>query len=244
MKWLLLSVCILWCAGAYASPEHMGRVRIVVVPVFNGKELKIGNDRYVDANGDSMNITEFRFYLSHFCIGENVYDNVPAGYHLVDAADTATTVFIINNVTSGVYNELQFAIGVDSALNVAGALSGDLDPVRGMYWAWNTGYIMAKLEGHSKACKTLHHEFQFHIGGYLPPYSAERKINLPLPQQLIVKDGEVTTIILQADVAAWFNGKTVIDLAKVNDVVTPSAQSMAIADNYTQMFSVVKVVAP
>ena len=37
-------------------------------------------------------------------------------------------------------------LGVDSLRNVTGVQTGALDPAMDMYWTWNTGYVMAKLE--------------------------------------------------------------------------------------------------
>jgi hypothetical protein len=57
-------------------------------------------------------------------------------------------------------------------------MAGDLDPIKGMYWAWQSGYINMKIEGKSSSCRTRKNEFQFHIGGYLSPYYAMRKVAL------------------------------------------------------------------
>ena len=38
-------------------------------------------------------------------------------------------------------------LGVDSVLNYNGVHEGALDPINGMYWTWQTGYIHCKLEG-------------------------------------------------------------------------------------------------
>ena len=54
----------------------------------------------------------------------------------------------------GDYTELQFLLGVDSLHNVSGAQTDDLDPAKDMFWTWNSGYVMAKMEGNSPAVKT------------------------------------------------------------------------------------------
>ncbi|MDN3675869.1 hypothetical protein QWY90_00740 [Flavobacterium paronense] len=55
-------------------------------------------------------------------------------------------------------------------------MDGDLDPTKGMYWAWQSGYINIKIEGKSTSCKTRNNEFQFHIGGYREPNYMMRKV--------------------------------------------------------------------
>ena len=87
---------------------------------------------------------------------------------------------------------ISFCIGIDSLASVSGALSGDLDPSNGMYWAWQSGYINMKIEGTSSSCKTRKNSFNFHIGGYLKPYNAIKKIEIPINkiQNQIIDDLE------------------------------------------------------
>lgn len=242
MKWLILFWSFIAGGVSYAQPKTVaGKLWVTVVPMFNEKKLQLENTRYVNGNGDSLYIDAFRCYLSQFKIGSTIDESIPGGYHLVDASEPASHTFYIKNITPGTYDSLQFIIGVDSFANVAGGLGGDLDPAKGMYWAWNTGYIMAKLEGHAQVCKTLHHEFQFHIGGYLPPYNAARNVTLHLQTPLIIMDGSTSSVTIQANVATWFDGATHVNLAQTNDVVMPCAASVAIANNYAHMFSIQSV---
>jgi hypothetical protein len=45
------------------------------------------------------------------------------------------------------FDAIQFNLGLDSLTNVSGALGGDLDPTKGMYWTWQNGYVNFKLQG-------------------------------------------------------------------------------------------------
>ena len=76
------------------------------------------------------------------------------------------------------YDQLAFDIGIDSITNVSGAMGGDLDPTKGMYWTWQSGYINFKLEGTSPDCPARKNEFQFHLGGYAYPNASVQKIAL------------------------------------------------------------------
>ena len=124
---------------------------------------------------------------------------------------------------------LTFNIGVDSLANVSGAMSGDLDPIKGMYWAWNTGYINAKIEGKSSSCHTRKNVFEFHIGGHLPPFQTMRKV------KLLAKDTESTVFTIETDVRQWFSK---IKLNEMNSVLLPNKTAMMMADNYAQMFKI------
>lgn len=56
-------------------------------------------------------------------------------------------------------------LGVDSNLNALGVHRGDLDPLQGMYWSWQSGYIHFKLEGEWEQDGKMQ-PFVFHIGGF------------------------------------------------------------------------------
>jgi len=104
-----------------------------------------------------------------------------------------------------------------------------------MYWAWNTGYINAKLTGHSTACKTLHQEFGFHIGGYLSPYQTARKVVIRIPA-LRVKTNAQQTLTLTYDLGNWF---TKTDLSQTNTISTPGKAAVEMADQYKDMFQLI-----
>ena len=213
-----------------------GDLSIIIHPVFNGKPLLLNEGQYITGTGDTITIEEFRFYMSHpRMINQEYVYHEEKSYHLPDASDSLSLHFVINRIPSGHYSSFDFMIGVDSMASVSGAMDGALDPTLGMYWAWNTGYINAKLTGHSPVCKTLHHAFEFHIGGYLPPYQTIRKVSLPV--DLNISSGKTSSLDIDADVAVWFRN---IRLFALNNVVIPSKEAMKIADNYMEMFSVSK----
>ena len=205
-----------------------------IIPTFNGIPLKL-NQPYVNEHGDTLSIDLFRFYMTNISLAGN-HNPQNINSHLYDLADSNTHSFILKGLPSGRYTSIQFTLGVDSIANTNGANDGDLDPVNGMYWAWNSGYIMAKLEGHSKVCKTLHHAFEFHIGGYLPPYNTARPIALKLPLSFVLGKPGIPCITLKVDVATWFTGN--LDLSKVNDIVIPGNDASLMADKYAKMFSI------
>ena len=212
-----------------------GAVVIKIQPVFRGKPLLLGDKTYVTENGDPLTIEEFKFYLSNVSMtGSSRLFFETKSAHLINAADSNALLFRNEDVPAGVYSTLGLNIGIDSATNMAGALSGDLDPTLGMYWAWNTGYINAKLTGHSPMCQAAHNKFEFHIGGYLEPYNTIKKVTLKL-NEVRVENGGTTTITLFADAAAWLKG---LHLVSMNNVVTPSKEALRIAENYAGMLEV------
>jgi hypothetical protein len=221
---------VIFLSWNFASGQQL---EIQVLTEFNGEPLQMEAKKYVNASGDSLSIESFRFYLSNFVLySQGKKFPVKNSYFLVDASAEASKKINLQKSFAGKTDSISFCIGVDSAMSVAGALDGALDPTLGMYWAWNTGYINAKLEGKSPSCKTLHHAYEFHIGGYLRPYNALRKITLACADGNVLK--------LRADAAQWMNGREKVSLSKLNSVVMPCKNAMMIADNYQQMFSVIK----
>jgi hypothetical protein len=219
------------------SPKDTDKIEIDIRATFNGNTLIPGNKAYVNAHGDTFYIDAFRFYISNISFIGNRNVTV-TNVHLFEVADTNSYSFLLKNIPPDVYNSIQFVVGVDSIANTSGANEGDLDPTKGMYWAWNSGYIMAKLEGHSRVCKTLHNAFEFHIGGYLPPNNAARIVTLKIPDYFQMGRPSLPTITLNADLSAWFRD---IDLAKVNSILTPGKEAMIMADNYAKMFTIESV---
>lgn len=123
---------------------------------------------------------------------------------------------------------LTFAIGIDSTASVSGALSGVLDPSKGMYWAWQSGYINMKMEGKSNSCKTRNNRFQFHVGGYLQPYCAWRTVELH-PKV------SGTSLPIAVDLAELFSK---IALSETNSIMIPGKRAIEMAEQSTKMFQV------
>jgi hypothetical protein len=148
-------------------------------------EAKIGDTFYPFQQHDSLQLEEVKFYLSGIELWNN-NQQVWAesnSFHLIDAEQPTSMNIRLQTPSSLVYNQLKFVLGIDSVTNVSGAMGGDLDPTKGMYWTWQSGYVNMKLEGVSNRCSTRGNRFQFHIGGYQYPYETIQQITLPVQQQ-------------------------------------------------------------
>ncbi|MBC7651565.1 MAG: hypothetical protein H7101_07440, partial [Deinococcales bacterium] len=121
---------------------------------------KVGNDllqlgaTYKNSFGEDMLINKCKYYISKIVLidSDDKYYVFPNDYYLIDEADSATKKFTITTIAKRI-NAIQFLIGVDSIKNVSGVQTGALDPINGMFWTWNSGYVFAKLEGVSSAAK-------------------------------------------------------------------------------------------
>lgn len=104
-------------------------------------------------------------------------------------------------------NSCRFQVSIDSATNSAGALGGDLDPTKGMYWTWQNGYINFKLEGKTSKSTARNHSFEFHIGGYASPFATiqtitfntkweEVQIHIDIDIEKLIKELDFSLLIM------------------------------------------------
>nr|WP_294858819.1 MbnP family protein [uncultured Fluviicola sp.] len=142
-----------------------------------GEQL-VGLNRAASLNERSFQLEQARFYLSKFEFYQNdqlvAVDPVEA--YLVDFEIDSTRKIIFPAIQSAQIDEIRFLLGIDSITNTSGAMNGALDPMYGMYWSWQSGYINCKLEG---TFLTPEREaFQLHLGGYASPFSGAQRIVL------------------------------------------------------------------
>lgn len=200
--------------------------------------LALNTQSYTNAQGASLTFTKFNYYISNIKLNNNsggsfAEDN---SYHLVQQEDASSLQFNISSIPAGTYTSMSFMIGVDSAHNVSGAQTGALDPANGMFWSWNTGYIMAKMEGTSPQSTANDNSFIFHIGGFSGANSGIRNVTLNFPTPLVITKDKTSTAYLHADALAWFS-PNVIDVATLHFIMSVNADSKKIADNYANMFA-------
>lgn len=200
---------------------------------------------YSLADGQQLKVDRLRYYLSNFRLhGSDGQwtsaarsDTDARGYYLVDAADPASQKFVLDGLKAGRYDAIEFLVGVDTARNHQGAQTGALDPVHGMFWTWNTGYIFFKLEGQSPQSKASGESVTYHIGG-TQPTSLARTIYLPLGEKpLRLEKGLSGTVHLHFDLAALFAASPPLSLAEHNNIMDPK-DGVVIADRYATAFRV------
>ena len=228
------------------SPVGGNTLRISLKNMVGTDSMILGNSplRYQNAAGDSFSIRMYKYYISNIKLTDNNGNqwSEPNSYHFIDAAFPNTNTFDISNVPAGTYVSMTFLIGVDSARNVSGSQTGALDPVNGMFWTWSSGYIMAKLEGKAPNSPAAGDNIVLHIGGFSGANSGLRWATPSFgTSQAVVTSTTGAHINLKSDALRWFTGSTNISFATVNNVMSPSANSVAIANNYTNMFSVLSI---
>ncbi|HTF05805.1 MAG TPA: MbnP family protein [Bacteroidia bacterium] len=225
------------------TPAGTGSLRVNVVPMFGDSLMELNTEAYVTTNNDTITFSRYKFYISNVVLtddGGNTY-SVPESYFLIDASNTASQTITLNDVPSEHYTSMSFLIGVDSTRNVSGAQTGALDPANGMFWTWSSGYIMAKMEGTSPQSSEQFHAVTYHIGGFSGANSGLRTVTIPLTTSANVSSTVSPLVTLKSDAREWFESPGTLSITTDAYTMMPGPLSVMIADNYSNMFTLVSV---
>ncbi|MEP6583394.1 MAG: MbnP family protein [Ginsengibacter sp.] len=218
-------------------------VKITFINTLGHSNIVLNDSMYTNPFGENYSISKLRYYVSNVKLNSSLTSfKEENSYHLIDESEEASQSFNFN-IPAGNYNSLQFLLGVDSLHNVSGAQTDDLDPTKDMFWTWNTGYVMAKMEGNSPSSKLVNNKYEYHIGGYAGPYSVIKTIQLGLDKSAEFTAGKTVTIIIGADINAWWKGANDIKITDHANITSPGKLALAISDNYAKMFSIEKIIS-
>lgn len=223
-------VVLLCLLTFYAPGSNAAELLLVFHPQYKGHAVTI-TDSSFRFREDSLEVETFRWYISHVSLshkGVAVWSE-PSSIHLLDAANDYSLKIALRIPDSLLYDALHLELGVDSQTNVSGALEGDLDPVKGMYWAWQSGYINLKLEGKSPHSGSKNRQFQLHLGGYLPPNQTLQRMDLP------VRAGAAIHILIAVE--HFLNA---IDLNSRHHVMSPGPAAKDLSEKAARMFRVLE----
>jgi hypothetical protein len=215
--------------------DHNLILKFRPIATYDTATIELGKT-YTNYFKEQYTPTAFKFYIHNFEVSNTdsgrVFKLANDKYYLVDFSDSTTTEIKIS-ISPDVYNRIAFTVGVDSARNVSGAQTGALDPANGMFWTWNTGYIMAKLEGTSPKGR-----FEYHIGGFSGPDNVIKRVErlFPYPTNLEMKAGKESTIFITCDANAWFFNPWDIKIAEHPVINSPGILATQVAENYSKMF--------
>ncbi len=226
----LIFVCFFANAFDVLKAQTVNNYRLFFHPTFNGRALHLEDSFYKISSTDSIRFNQCRFYISGIQLFNNkrlVYKEEQS-FHLVDAAEDASMRLMLTAPKDISFNQIKFNIGIDSTTNVSGAMGGDLDPTKGMYWTWQSGYINVKLEGQSNLCKTRNNEFEFHLGGYAP---------YPTCQSIVLDVKQKENILIEVDISKFISS---INLAEQHHLMTPGKEAAVLSEKFIKAFSIVQ----
>ncbi|MFN4082439.1 MAG: MbnP family protein [Bacteroidia bacterium] len=181
---------------------------------------------------DSMKFTMLRYYVSNIKLKKtdgNWYE-IPESYYLVDASINKGNELQINDIPDGDYTNIKFTMGVDSIRNVSGVQTGALAPSNGMFWDWNTGYIMIKAEGESP--QSADGTFAFHLGGFSGEFNVVRELSMDFKGAILSIKKDASPVIhllvnparFRHTLGSLSNGSTKVHM--------PGASAKTMADDF------------
>lgn len=199
-------------------------INITFQPSISNEFIEL-NAIYSLTDSSKMEITTCRFYVSNFTFySNNKLVSEQKGAFLIDSEnpESLQLSFPISGVDS-----VRFNLGIDSSTNVAGILDGDLDPIKGMYWTWNSGYINSKIEGTFIKTNGTKIQFEYHLGGYLPPY--------PTLQALTFKCEKSESILVKLDLSQFISS---LEIEQCNNVMIPGPKAVELSKLLTKCFKI------
>ena len=215
-------------------------LRLKFVPKANGENL-VQAKSYLNPLGEDFSVTNFKIFVGNISLLQDGVVKVAKKeneYFLLDAFNPSTLT-IATPLNGNRFTDIGFQIGIDSIFNVSGAQTGALDPATGMFWTWNTGYIMAKLEGNSSYSSEINDAIVYHIGGFKSGENAIRQVVLQLPgqQSWTLEKTSTTEVTIEMNLDKWFSADHNLFIGAQSAVMTPGALSLQYADNYAKMFT-------
>lgn len=217
-------------------------IELNFIHTVNKKPLILADSTYTNSYQENFIITSLYYYISNITMykqGKIVYKH--KGYYLVNQAiDSSKKIAFelpINN-----YDSIAFMIGVDSIKNISGAQKNALDPLHGMFWTWNNGYIMQKIEGTSTKSNLVNNKIEYHLGGFKYPYSIAIPTIFKAPNQSINIQANTTTLVhFNVAIDKFWKGETPNSIAFIPICSTTGALATQLSKNFTGMFSCTKI---
>lgn len=225
----ILLIIGLWAVASLsvlAGDKNGQSVAIVFRPLYKGKVLADTSGRSLFVSGDTFSIDQIRFYCSDITLldGTKVVWQDKTKCHLIDAGNAATLKIELSGADRKYFTSVRFNLGIDSITSVSGVLGGDLDPAKGMYWAWQSGYINMKIEGVCSKCDSG--KYRLHLGGYAGENSTLQTITIPnqTNDREVVVGLETSTILNEVQ-----NGTTC-------NLMIPGTQAVILSKLAAKMF--------
>ncbi len=243
---------VFWCsffliscdtAGAQVNKQPQADIKITLINTINKLPLVLDSAKYTNCFNEIFTISNLSYYISNISLQTTDKKNIPElnSYHLINEDDNASKSFSFF-VLPNKYSSLSFLIGVDSLKNVSGAQTGALDPLNSMFWTWNTGYIMFKMEGNSPSSSVVNNKIEYHIGGFSGANNVLRKVHLNLDDTFFINKEKITEIIINVDLNKIWNAQHDLRIIKTPVCTTPGVLAAGIADNYSKAFEIIKII--
>jgi hypothetical protein len=184
---------------------------------------------FIGNTSDSLRISSLRIYLHTIQLeseGRVVWSSGKE-HCLVDVFEKDQAEIAMPKSELSKCDYISFVIGVDSTLQTTGAHSGALDPIHGMYWTWQSGYIGWKFEGEELSAGQST-AIQWHVGGFRAPYQTQRTVRLKIGE---VGDSIQCSIQIDRLLHDW---RSIVPA----EVMSPNYYARLLADRFQTCFQI------
>ncbi|MEN9348403.1 MAG: hypothetical protein RLZZ77_1914 [Bacteroidota bacterium] len=236
MKKLLLLTLVITTLGACKKEDtalEETRFTLSVKNQYDGSPIVLNEMSLQNGVGEAYSVSLLKYYLAHAkLVKEDGTEVAFQAYKLIDESLPSSNK-LVKTIPSGKYTKLKFSVGVADADNHSGAQAGDLDPLYGMFWTWNTGYIFFKHEGQFVHTDGSTQGLVYHYGG------DHALIDIEIPISLEVS-GENMSKSLVFDLHKAYTAETIITFSNNNNHQSLSASDAAwlsdMSGNLSQSF--------
>ncbi len=234
---LFLGSILVSCDDSDVTPESVN-IKFKFNALADNSPLVLNTKTYQNANGDSFNVSDFKFYASNVKLrnsqtGDEYQE--PISYHLVHPkGDIPSYTFELKDVPTKAYDEIVFFVGIDKERNASIDAIGDLDPNNNMAWNWNTGYKFILLEGDVFKANDEKGGLALHVGTDTNYKEIKFKVS---PMKF--KDTEAE-IEFDTEIMTIFDAPNVIDLSETSTIMF-GATADKVAENYAKMFTLKQI---
>jgi len=218
-----------------------------------GEEPMQLKKEFENTHGEKVSFSLFNYFISNIQFtrkdGSKYVVPQDSSYFLIKESDPNSQDITLA-VPKGKYKSLSFTIGIDSLRSTQGPdkRQGVLDvgaDARGMYWAWNSGYIFLKMEGKSPASPdSLRNNFYYHIGGYggfdQKTLNNIRTKSFEFRKPLTATPKAITVATIRVNTKQFFEGPIPLKVGEHPSVMWGPV-STQIADAYVRIFSLIGV---
>lgn len=157
---------------SHCQQASLQKLQLDFLTTYQGNILEFtDNDEELDILTEE-GVQLIKFYIGNISLLKNGKTIWSEGkeYHLINSEQPSSFNVELNLDSTFIFDQIDFTIGTDSITNSNGPIEGDLDPINGMYWTWNNGYINFKIEGIHPNSSARGNEYQYHIGGFIHPH--------------------------------------------------------------------------
>jgi hypothetical protein len=246
-----MAVCLLFSIIVFGCSDDETTTKGSIVLEFDNVvgeddlELNTNNEIYTNASGETFKVTSLKYYISNIKLHrsdgvifeDEVLPTGDKGYYLIDESEEASHEVTLTGIPEGDYTQITFTIGVDASKITEGAQAGALDPVNGMFWSWNSGYVFVKLEGISSSSSDDEKIILYHVGGYQAPNNIKVKTVSIGDHAATVRSNITPEVHMIVDVNKFFDAPTAISFGS-SPVRHMPADNVVIAENYVNTFIV------